>query len=154
MVILGLFLAIVAIIPIASGLHSATMLNEPPPVMRTVATLENFMMYRNAVQTFGEQNPAFTGNVSDSSLTNLPGGYQKLGPWTNEISVTQIVVYGSANIGMIGASAQSNQSSILAANYLVGYAKGGNWVTTSAGILSAAPGYVPEGAILAIINKQ
>lgn len=153
MTALGFFFAFLALIPFASGYFQTVTLAEPVTVTKSAISLDNFLAYRAAVLTYTEQNQAAAGTVQDTSLTSLPPGYQKLGPWTNQITATQIVVYGSSNIGMIGASTSSTDSVSVAANYFVGYAKGGNWVTTAGGTISPSPGFVPDGAILAIIDK-
>lgn len=154
MAALAFLVALVALIPIASGYFQTVTTAEPPPVTKSVVSLDNFLAYRGAVTTYSEQNSSFTGTVPDAALANwLPPGYQKLGPWTNQVSATQIVVYGNGNIGRIGASTLSNDSVAYAANYVVGYAVDGNWVSTAGGVISAAPAYVPAGGILAIINR-
>lgn len=153
MTALSFFLGFLALLPFASGYFQTVTLAEPLSVTKSAISLDNYLAYRGAVLTYAELNQDFVGTVPDASLTNLPPGYQRSGPWTNQITATQIVVYGSNNIGMIGASTLSNDSVSAAANYLVGYAKGGNWVTTVGGTISPAPGFVPEGAILAIIDK-
>jgi hypothetical protein len=150
---LTFLIVLMSLIPIASGYFQSVTTAEPLTVTKKVISLENFLAYRGAVLTYAEKNPAFVGIVPDASLPSLPPGYQKMGPWVNKITAKKIVVYGSSDIGMIGASTLSNESSVDAANYLVGYAKSGNWVSTALGIISPAPNYVPEGAILAIIDK-
>ena len=151
---LAFLVALVAFIPFASGYFQTVTTAEPLTVTRSIVSLENYLAYRGAVMSYAEQNQAYTGTVPDTALTSLlPPGYIKTGPWTNQISGTQIVVYGTSNIGMIGASKLSNDSVVDSANYLVGYAKSGNWVTTAGGTISTAPAYVPDGAILSIISK-
>jgi len=153
MAAIAFFLALIALIPISSGYFQTVTTAEPLSITKSSVSLENFLAYRVAVLTYTEQTPAFTGTVYDSALSNLPPGYLKTGPWTNQVSATEIVIYGSSNIGKVGASTLSNDSVNYAANYVFGYANSGNWVTTTGGIVSSAPGYVVEGAILAIINK-
>lgn len=152
MAALSFFFAFLALIPFASGYFQTVTLAEPVSVTKSVITLDNFLAYRGAVLAYSEQHSTFVGTVPDSALTNLPPGYQRLGPWTNQITSTQIVVYGSSNVGIIGASS-SNDALNASANYLVGYAKNGNWVTTTGGAITTAPGFIPDGAILAIIDK-
>jgi hypothetical protein len=152
MTALAYFLVLIALIPFASGYFQTVSTTEPLTVTRSVVSLENFLTYRDAVMTYAEHNPSFTGTVPDASIATIFPNYIKTGPWTSQISATQIVVYSTANIGPIGASTLSNESAIASANYLYGYAAGGNWVTTSGGIIQTAPAYVPAGAILAIIN--
>jgi PilM len=151
---LAFFIALVALIPFSSGHFHAVTTAEPLSVTRSTVALDNFLIYRQAVMAYSENNPSFTGTVADVTISSkLPPGYQKLGPWTNQISAAQIVVYGSSSIGLIGSSTLSNDSVIDGAHYLVGYAKNGNWESTAGGVISTAPAYVPTGAILAIINK-
>ncbi|MVF24266.1 hypothetical protein EVC37_22045 [Methylocaldum sp. BRCS4] len=154
MAAIAFLVALIALMPIASGYFQAVTTAEPLSVTKSVVMQENFLAYRVAVMAYAEQNPSVTGTAPDAALTGwLPPGYQKLGPWTNQISATQIVTYGSSDIGRIGSSTLSNDSVVYAANYVVGYAVGGNWVTTAGGVISPAPAYVLEGSILAIINR-
>jgi len=152
MTALAYLLVLVALLPFVSGHFQAVSTVEPLTVTRSVVSLENFLTYRDAVMTYAEKNPNFTGTVPDAAIATIFSNYIKTGPWTNQVSATQIIVYSSANIGPIGASTLSNESAIASANFLYGYASSGNWVTTSGGIISAAPAYVPAGSILAIIN--
>jgi hypothetical protein len=143
--------------PFASGFFQQVTTSESITTTRSGITLDNYLAYRSAVITYTEQNPAFTGVVQDNTLVNLlPPGYIKLEQWTNQISATDIVIYGSQNIGTISAS---SDTAVYLDNYIVGYAKNGNWVIngvcapTPAGLCVAAPAYVPDGAILSLLNK-
>ena len=152
-------LMLVSVIVLASGDHTRAINAEPVTTTRSVVTLENYLAYRTAVVSYAESNPAYSGSVALSNLTTwLPPNFVALGPWTNQITSSQIVVYASSNIGPVGSSTQAvspyeNTALNDAANYFIGYQVGGNWVTAWGGTISAAPGFVPSGALMSIVNR-
>ena len=153
----ALLLSFAALIPFASGFFQQVSTGESITTTRSGITLDNYLAYRSAVITYTEQNPAFTGVVQDNAIVNLlPPGYNKLAQWTNQITTTEIVIYGSQNIGTISPSPDT---AAYLDNYIIGYAKNGNWVVngvcspTPAGLCVAAPAYVPDGAILSLLDK-
>lgn len=154
------FFAFLALLPFASGYFYTTTTSESHSSTRSAITLENYLAYRSAVITYTERTPAFTGVIPDNALVNLlPTGYRKSGQWTNQISSTQIVIYGSQNIGVLSAASLADDTASYLSDYIVGYAKNGNWningvcAPTPAGNCVAAPAYVPEGAILSLLDK-
>lgn len=156
MIALVFLIALAALIPFSSGYFETVTLAEKAPVTRQVIAFDNFLAYRGAVVAYAESNPAFNGTIPDATVLSVPGylpiGFQKTGPWTNTLTATQIVVYSSSDIGSIGASTLSNNSIVDASNYMYGYARSGNWMIGGS-VFSSAPAFVPEGAILAIINR-
>jgi hypothetical protein len=113
------------------------------------AQTDNFLAYRTAVMRYAELNPGVTGTVANTSLP-LPLGFTSLGAWTNTLTATTAYVYSST--GAEGEILSAQPEAPWLRDWIAGYNQGGTWVTGN-GIGLALPGYIPNGSVVAVIQR-
>lgn len=145
------FFIFLSIIPISSGYLQSVLYAEPASIIKKSSLIDNFVTYRQAVLTFADQHKDFVGTISDSQLANLlPPNFVKTGSWTNYLSTDQTIIYAQIAGDIVSSNTLKLDAKI---NKYVGYARNQRWIT-SLGDNCAAPNYVPNGALLSMINRK
>ncbi len=114
------------------------------------AQTDNFMVYRAAVMSYAEINPAATGTIANALLP-LPAGFISLGNWTNTLTASTIYVYSST--GTEGAILAAQPGAPWLRDWIAGYNQNGTWVTGSGAGTGILPGYIPNGSVTAVIQR-
>lgn len=117
--------------------------------IRQATQAENFMVYRAAVMRYAELNPSVLGTIAPSSLP-LPVGFVAAGAWTNSLTNTTIYVYSST--GSEGPILSAQDEAQWLHGWIAGYNQGGTWMTSS-GAAGALPNYIPNAAVVAVIQR-
>ena len=149
--LLAYFFIFLAIIPISSGYLQSAIYQESASVIKESSLIDNFVTYRQAVLTFSDQHHDFVGTITDSQLANLlPPNFVKTGKWSNYLNADQTVIYAQVAGDVLSSNTLNLDPQI---NKYVGYARNGRWIS-ALGDNCASPNYVPNGALLSMINRK
>lgn len=128
-----------------------------PPATQTVAQSQaaSFVGYRNAVGSYMQANPTFTGNIPSSSLSAWLAPGQPLPNGAGN----QVVATPSGNGRILYSWAQDYPGMDYAAVQLtggdasIGQVSGTQWISPTYGVQAlTVPGFVPDGAILSVVQ--
>lgn len=113
------------------------------------AQTENFLVYRAAVMRYSELNAPAIGTIPIASLP-LPSGFYAIGAWTNTLTPTVAYIYSST--GAEGPILSAQPGAAWLRDWIAGYNRSGVW-TTGAGAGLALPAYIPNGSVVAVIQR-